>query len=124
MFGTRLKTLRESIGLTQNDLAIRLNVVRTTITAYENSTNQPDFDMLLNIATVFNVSLDYLLGRTNQKYNATLLDENTNTLLEKIDLFDENTKKVLLKFISVKETKGDLLLKIFEVLDSYTILNE
>ena len=79
MFGVRLRALRESQGLTQNDLATKLNTARTTITLYENSTNEPDFNTLIKIADIFNVSLDYLLGRTDEKYNSNVfLPENKN----------------------------------------------
>ena len=124
LFGTRLKSLRESRSLTQNDLATYLHIARTTITAYENDTNQPDFDTLINISNIFNVSLDYLLGRTNQKYNSSLLDESTNLLLEKIDLLDENTKNTILKIILLNETNRNLLLQMSELLSTYKILKD
>lgn len=124
MFGLRLKTLRESQGLTQSDLAIRLNTVRQTITAYESETNEPSIDMLIKISNVFGVSLDYLVGKTNQKYNSSLLDESTNKLLEKIDLLDENTKNTILKIIILNETNRTLLLQISELLGTYKILKD
>ena len=91
MFGARLKELRESQGLTQNDLAIHLHTARSTITLYENGTNEPDFRTLIKIADVFNVSLDYLLGRTDKKYNSNLSIENKNKeIVSKIhNLLDE-----------------------------------
>ncbi|MFT8352344.1 helix-turn-helix domain-containing protein [Clostridium saccharoperbutylacetonicum] len=124
MFGERLKALRENYGLTQNDLATKVKVARTTITGYENNTNQPDFDTLARIATVFNVSLDYLLGRTNQKYNPIFIDEDTNKLLEKINILDEITKQRILKLIPLPEDKWVLLLDLCGVLESYKILKD
>lgn len=124
MFGLRLKTLRELQGLTQSDLAIRLNTARSTITAYENETNEPSIDMLIKISNIFGVSLDYLVGKTNQKYNSNLLDETTNRLLEKIDLLDENTKNTILKIIILNETNRTLLLQISELLVTYKILKD
>ena len=124
MFGLRLKTLRESQGLTQNDLAIRLNTARSTITAYENETNEPSIDMLIEISNIFGVSLDYLVGKTNQKYHSNLLDENTNRLLEKIDLLDENTKNTIFKISILSETNRNLLLQMSELLGNYKILKD
>jgi transcriptional regulator with XRE-family HTH domain len=83
-FGSRLKSLRESIGLTQNDLANKLHTARSTITLYENGKNEPDFKTLIKIADLFNVSTDYLLGRTNERYNLNLLNENNKDLLLKL----------------------------------------
>jgi transcriptional regulator with XRE-family HTH domain len=74
MFGCRLKELREDHGMTQNDLADRLNTSRTTITEYERNKNEPNFDMLVKIADIFNVTTDYLLCRTNEKYYLKLLN--------------------------------------------------
>lgn len=124
MFGIRLKTLRESQELTQSDLAIRLNTARSTIASYENETNEPSIDMLIEISNIFSVSLDYLLGKTNQKYNINLLDEDTNKVLEKIDLLDENTKNTLLKMSILNETNQKLLLQISEILGTYKILKD
>lgn len=124
MFGLRLKTLRESQGLTQNDLSIRLNTARSTITAYENGTNEPSIDMIIRISNMFGVSLDYLLGRTNQKYNPNLLDDNTNRLLEKINLLDENTKNTILKISILSKTNRNLLLQISEIISTYKILQD
>lgn len=84
MFGDRLKALRENQGLTQNDLAIRLNTSRNTITAYENNTNEPNLTILVELADIFNVSTDYLLGRTDEKQNLNLLDSKNKELLLKI----------------------------------------
>lgn len=91
LFGSRLKALRESQGLTQNDLSTQLHIARTTITLYENDTNQPDFKMLVQIADIFNVSLDYLLCRTEEKYNSNLSDADSNKeIVSKIhNLLDE-----------------------------------
>lgn len=65
MFGNRLKDLREDSDLTQEQLAKYLNVARSAIANYELETREPSLDLLVKIADYFNVSLDYLLCRTN-----------------------------------------------------------
>lgn len=67
MFGDRLKDLREDSDLTQSELAKILNISRETISGYENSGKEPSFDVLIQIADYFDVSLDYLLCRNNFK---------------------------------------------------------
>lgn len=63
-FGARLRTLREEQGLYQKDLAEKLNLTQKTISNYENNERFPDQKTLHKIADLFNVSIDFLLGRT------------------------------------------------------------
>ncbi|CAI8945653.1 HTH-type transcriptional regulator, cell division transcriptional repressor [Brevibacillus sp. IT-7CA2] len=65
MIGQRIRLLRKMRNLTQADLAEALDVAKTTISAYENEVNEPNHDMLKNLADFFNVSVDYLIGRTD-----------------------------------------------------------
>jgi transcriptional regulator with XRE-family HTH domain len=67
MFSDRLKDLREDNDLTQSELAKILNISREAISGYENTGKEPNFDILVRIADYFDVSLDYLLSRTNTK---------------------------------------------------------
>ena len=62
MLGTRIKELRKEFGLSQVDLAARMEVTKQTISNWENGNIQPSIDMLVGLANVFNVTTDYLLG--------------------------------------------------------------
>jgi putative transcriptional regulator len=62
MFSENLKTLRKAKGLSQEELAIRLNVVRQTISKWEKGLSVPDADLLIRIADIFEVSVSELLG--------------------------------------------------------------
>ena len=53
MLNENLKQLRKSKGLSQEELAIRLNVVRQTISKWEKGLSVPDADMLIKIADIF-----------------------------------------------------------------------
>lgn len=72
-FGERLKELRKKRSLTQSQLGARLNVTKASISGYENDTRSPDRETLVKIAEIFNVSTDYLLGRTEDKEKAPTL---------------------------------------------------
>jgi transcriptional regulator with XRE-family HTH domain len=63
--GKRLRTLRELKGMTQIELAKELSVSNTTVSQWETSRRNPDSDMLTRIADQFQVSVDFLLGRTD-----------------------------------------------------------
>ncbi|PKM52453.1 MAG: XRE family transcriptional regulator [Firmicutes bacterium HGW-Firmicutes-7] len=64
-FKDRIKNLRKEFGITQQDLADKLGLVRTAIANYEMGRNIPNAETLNMIADFFDVSLDYLLGRTD-----------------------------------------------------------
>lgn len=63
-FGAKLRTLREEQGLYQKDLAFKLDLTQKTISNYENNERFPDQKTLSRIADLFNVSIDFLLDRT------------------------------------------------------------
>ncbi|MGM0500274.1 MAG: HD domain-containing phosphohydrolase [Bacillota bacterium] len=64
-FKNRIKTLRKEKKITQSKLAKKLNYSRSTIAQYESGTRVPSINFLIETSNFFNVSLDYLLGRTD-----------------------------------------------------------
>lgn len=62
MLSENLKKLRKAKGFSQEELAIRLNVVRQTVSKWEKGLSVPDADMLLKIAENLEVSVSELLG--------------------------------------------------------------
>lgn len=66
MFGERLKELRKENNMLQKDLAKLLNVHNTTVSAWETGDNEPDLKTLAQIAKIFAVTTDYLLGLTDE----------------------------------------------------------
>lgn len=62
----RLKELRKKKKLSQLKLAIDLNMNQNTISRYENLEREADYQTLIRFADYFDVSLDYLLGRSDQ----------------------------------------------------------
>ena len=66
----RLKEMRKKKGISQLRLATELNTTQNTISRYETGEREPGIDELIKIADYFNVSVDYLIGRTeNPKMN-------------------------------------------------------
>ena len=63
----RLKQCRKEQGFTQREVAIYCDITEKTYQNYELMTREPKVEILLKIADVFEVSLDYLLGRTEKK---------------------------------------------------------
>lgn len=67
--GERLKQLRLEKSLTQIELAKLFNTSHATINRYEKGVNEPDSETINKFADYFNVSTDYLLGRTDDRNN-------------------------------------------------------
>jgi len=65
--GDRLKLLREEMNISQEELGIMLGVSDPTINRYEKGQRQPNTTMLCKIADYFCVSVDYLLGRKEDR---------------------------------------------------------
>jgi len=93
--GDRLKKIRKEKNLRQIDLASSLGLAQTTIANYEQGTRFPNEKTLSQIADFFNVSLDYLLGRSDTlvnnediTYQQSDINENTEFLLLRKKYFD------------------------------------
>lgn len=62
MFSENLKALRKARGMTQEELAVRLNVVRQTVSKWEKGLSVPDAAMLIRLAEVLDTTVGQLLG--------------------------------------------------------------
>lgn len=63
----RLKQCRKEKGLTQCEVAIYCDITEKTYQNYELMTREPKLEILLKIADIYDVSVDYLIGRTSEK---------------------------------------------------------
>lgn len=63
--GSRIKGLREKHNISQKDFANKISVSNVVLSRYESDERKPDYDTLQKIADFFEVSTDYLIGRTN-----------------------------------------------------------
>lgn len=125
MIGERLKNLRKNLGYTQDDLAEKLSISRSSLSLYEIGKREPDSETFNKIADFFHVSLDYLNGRTDdptpvrdinqdlydeqdptKELEALMADEPLRTEFQDYDEWSEEEKRNLLNFI-----KGQKALK-------------
>lgn len=91
-FGYRLKTLRLKANMTQEQLARRLSLTKSVISAYETDLRLPSYDVLVHIASIFNVTTDYLLG-LERKFEidlSGLTQQEVDALLELIRAMKTN----------------------------------
>ena len=99
--GERLKYLREKKGLTQKDVASRLGLEPAAISKYELDMREPNIEALKKLAIIFNVSIDYLLGRTS-------------------DVFTSEADKDILDLSLIKDKYNLLSRKVNKIKDIYT----
>ncbi len=100
--GERIKYLREKNGLTQKDIATRLGVESAAISKYELDMREPNIEALKKLATIFNVSIDYLLGRTPDvfidEYDKNVMD--ISIIKEKYELTKRKLEKIKEQYIN------------------------
>lgn len=86
-FGKKLKELRKQSGMTQRQLADKLGITKSVVSYYELSERTPSPDVLKDIALIFRVSTDYLLGIERNKTIdvSDLSDEDINLLLATVE---------------------------------------
>lgn len=65
MLGENIRRIRKTRGLTQEELAIRLNVVRQTVSKWEKGRSVPDAELLQKLADVLEVDITYFLGSSS-----------------------------------------------------------
>ena len=65
IFADKVVQLRKKSGWSQEELAEKLNVTRQSVSNGEGAQSIPDLEKILQLAQIFGVSTDYLLGRTN-----------------------------------------------------------
>lgn len=65
-FRTKLRSLRRSRGFTQEQLAHKLNIDRSTYSYYETGKTQPNISYLIKLSTIFDVTVDKLVGNQRQ----------------------------------------------------------
>ena len=112
-FSENLKMLREKHGFTQQRLADALHVTKNSISHYERNISMPDIDILCGMADIFDVSLDYLLGRTDYNLPNHLLkkriEKNTTSgqLLESVIRLDSNHSADLVKMLHYIEADNN-----------------
>ena len=118
-FGEKLRMLREERNLTQTDLAGYLNLTKANISRYELGTRQPNIETIYKIAEFFNVSIDWLFGRsiirpfssannTPRSFNSSDLE-----ILEYLKL-TPHVYDMLNEFITAPESRVRMLTRIWK----------
>ena len=84
MLNENIKTIRKSKGLSQEELAVKLHVVRQTISKWEQGLSVPDADMLISISEVLETPVSALLGENVVESEA----DNLRVIAEKLEVIN------------------------------------
>lgn len=86
-----LKKQREKMGISQRQLAIKMNIPPQNLNRYETGINEPNIKTLIQLADFFNISIDELLERDTEILNLKYLDETRKKLIKEILEMNDNT---------------------------------
>lgn len=87
-YGNRIAELRRKRNLTQEELANHLKISRAALSHYEQNRREPDFGTLNSIANYFKVTIDYILGRTDDP--TAQLDKDTLNFVKNLELSEKD----------------------------------
>lgn len=109
IFAKRLREVREDLNLMQKEMAQKLNMPITTYNGYETGKRSPSLEILRNISDILDVSIDYLLGKSNKKSSLTNIEllkikdisknDEITELVKKLYELDPKTQKKVKKMI-------------------------
>lgn len=106
----QLKALRAAHHMTQDELAKRMNLARTTIAGYETKSRQPSHEKLTAMADIFGVSVDYLLDAKDESSctelsltQERLLDQKVFTLYHQLSLKSKKDAYEYLRLLEMRE---------------------
>lgn len=98
--GNRIQELRKRAGLSQTELATRIEVSKSQMIRYENKGVQPPADILNKLADVLNTSVDFLInGNTDEKAKATLKNTEILQRFKEVETLPDREQTVLLEII-------------------------
>ncbi|MDI9413380.1 MAG: XRE family transcriptional regulator [Bacillota bacterium] len=99
LLADRIRKQRQNKKWSQKDLAQKLNLTQQAIARWEGSKTNPDSEMLIQLSKLFNCSVDYLLGQTDDPNNRELPDTVAPYLPEGFDELSPEARKEVLDFI-------------------------
>lgn len=124
MLNKNIKTMRKAKGLSQDELAIKLNVVRQTISKWENGLSVPDSQILIQLATVLDTSVSALLGEDIEETQANEL----KIICEKLELINlqlakkKESKRKIISYLLITLLMITLLISLILVRSNSTYL--
>ena len=104
MLKDNLKILRKNSGLSQEELSIKLNVVRQTISKWEQGLSVPDAEMLISISEVFKTPVSDILGENileKEKNDVKVISEKLEVINEQLSMMQKQKRKRTINFLTI-----------------------
>ena len=120
MLKDNLKTLRKNKGLSQEELAIKLNVVRQTISKWEQGLSVPDAEMLISISEVFETPVSEILGENiekKEKDDLKVISEKLEVINEQLSNYQKEKRKKKIQALIIIDISIILLFILLAILD-------
>ncbi len=105
-FQGQLQKLRTQRNMTQKELATQLNIKQQAVSQYETGTSLPKIDVILKMSQIFNVSIAYLIGITEDTNNVDLPDD-VIKLLEIYDSLPIDRKNISIELLKVLKNTSE-----------------
>ncbi len=121
MLKDNLKTLRKNKGFSQEELSVKLNVVRQTISKWESGLSVPDAEMLISMSEVFETSVSTILGENieeKEKNDMKVISEKLEIINEQLSIQQKQRRKRTISFLIILVACVILLFILLAVLGS------
>lgn len=121
MLKDNLKTLRKNKGLSQEELSVKLNVVRQTISKWESGLSVPDAEMLITISEIFETPVSEILGESideKEKNDLKVISEKLEVINEQLSMKQKQKRKIIVNFLIITDVFIILLFILLAVLGS------
>ncbi len=121
MYKNNLKTLRKNKGFSQEELSVKLNVVRQTVSKWEQGLSVPDAEMLISISEVFDTPVSKILGENieeKEKNDLKVISEKLEIINEQLSRKQKLKRKRIINFFVIMNVCIILLFILLVALDS------
>ena len=121
MLKDNLKTLRKNKGLSQEELSIKLNVVRQTISKWETGLSVPDAEMLVTISELFETPVSEILGENiekKEKDDLKVISEKLEVINEQLSNYHKEKRKKKIQVLIIMDISIILLFILLAILDN------
>ena len=120
MLKDNLKTLRKNKGLSQEELSVKLHVVRQTISKWESGLSVPDAEMLINISELFETPVSEILGENiekKEKEDLKVISEKLEVINEQLSSYQKEKRKKKIQALIIIDISIILLFILLAILD-------
>ena len=120
MLKDNLKTLRKNKGLSQEELSIKLNVVRQTISKWETGLSVPDAEMLITISELFETPVSKILGENiekKEKEDLKVISEKLEVINEQLSSYQKEKRKKKIQALIIIDISIIVLFILLAILD-------